>query len=210
MALREDQIQRYSRQILLSDVGGRGQESLLAGPARVDATGASGMTAAAYLAGGGTPVAGVGSLTMGPWAPGFLVSARDVGQPVPETLAREVPALNPDAANPERRGGLLAELPTAWSGEAPWVALCGDGARAGVVFRGSEGCVWCFGETVRHLGSPPDGALGVALGALGAMIFQNLRLGLGPSLGGRWLVPPGGLEEMELRRCSRCAARAAP
>ncbi|GEN09827.1 hypothetical protein SAMN05443572_107267 [Myxococcus fulvus] len=210
MALREDQIQRYSRQILLRDVGGRGQEALLTGPSRVDATGASGMTAAAYLAGGGTPVAGVGSLTLGPWAPGFLVSAQDVGQPVPETLAREVPALNPDAANPERRGGLLAELPTAWSGEAPWVALCGDGARAGVVFRGSEGCVWCFGETVRHLGSPPDGALGVALGALGAMIFQNLRLGLAPSLGGRWLVPPGGLEEMELRRCSRCASRAEP
>ncbi|WP_141323928.1 ThiF family adenylyltransferase [Myxococcus sp. AB025B] len=210
MALREDQIQRYSRQILLRDVGGRGQEALLTGSARVDATGASGMTATAYLAGGGTPVAGVGSLTLGPWAPGFLVSAGDVGQPVPETLAREVPALNPDAANPERRGGLLAELPTAWSGEAPWVALCGDGARAGVVFRGSEGCVWCFGETVRHLGSPPDGALGVALGALGAMIFQNLRLGLAPSLGGRWLVPPGGLEEMELRHCSRCAARAEP
>ena len=31
MALREDQILRYSRQILLREVGGRGQEKLLAG-----------------------------------------------------------------------------------------------------------------------------------------------------------------------------------
>ncbi|WP_342381752.1 ThiF family adenylyltransferase [Myxococcus stipitatus] len=210
MALREDQILRYSRQILLREVGGRGQEALLSGGARVDATGASGLTAAAYLAGGGTPVAGMGSLTMGPWSPGFLVSAEEVGLPVVSTLAREVPALNPDAANPEGRGGMIAELPSAWSGEAPWVALCGDGARGGVVFRGTEGCVWCFGETVRHLGSPPDGALGGALGALGAVVFQRLRLGMGPSLGGRWLVPPGTLEEMELRRCSRCASRQEP
>lgn len=210
MSLREDQILRYSRQILLREVGGRGQEALLAGGARVDATGAAGMTAAAYLAGGGTPVSGVGSLTLGPWAPGFLVSASEVGQPAAETLAREVPALNPDAASPARGGGLVAELPTAWSGEAPWVALCGDGARAAVVFRGAEGCLWCFGETVRHLGPPPDGALGVALGALGAMVFQRLRLGIGPALGGRWLIAPGALEEMEVRQCSRCAARADP
>ncbi|WP_426752473.1 ThiF family adenylyltransferase [Myxococcus sp. Y35] len=207
MALREDQIVRYSRQILLREVGGRGQEALLSGPARVDGIGVSGLTAAAYLAGGGTPVAGAGSLTLGPWAPGFLMGASDVGLPVTEALAREVPALNPDAAPPGPGGGLVAELPAAWSGEAPWVALGGDGMRAAVVFRSAEGCVWCFGETVRHLGSPPDGALGVALGALGALVFQRLRLGMGPSLGGRWLVAPGVVEALELRRCSRCAGR---
>lgn len=208
MALREDQILRYSRQILLREVGGRGQQALLSGGARVDATGASGLTAAAYLAGGGTPVSGTGSLTLGPWAPGFLFSAADVGRPAPEALAGAVPALNPDAAGAGRGGGLVAELPAAWSGEAPWVALGGDGARAAVVFRGADGCVWCFGETVRHLGSPPDGALGVALGALGALVFQRLKLGLGPALGGRWLVAPGMLEELEVRRCARCAASA--
>ncbi len=208
MALREEQILRYSRQILLREVGGRGQEALLAGGARVDAIGASGMTAAAYLAGGGTPVAGAGSLTLGPWAPGFLVGAEDVGRPAAEALSQAAPALNPDAAG--RGGGLVAELPSAWSGEAPWVALGGDGVRAAVVFRGPDGCVWCFGETVRHLMQPPDGALGVALGALGALVFQRLRLGLGPSLGGRWLVAPGTVEELEVRRCARCAGSAEP
>ncbi|RKH10017.1 ThiF family adenylyltransferase [Corallococcus sp. CA053C] len=205
MALREDQILRYSRQILLRDVGGRGQEALLSGGARVDGLGASGLTATAYLAGGGTPVTGVGSLTMGPWSPGFLASAHDVGRPVVEVLAQVVPEVNPDAAGTPG-GGLLAELPAAWSGEAPWVALGGDGARGAVVFRGADGCVWCFGETVRHLGTPPDGALGVALGSLGALVFQRLRLGMGPSLGGRWLSAPGALAELEPRRCSRCAA----
>ncbi|WNZ58777.1 hypothetical protein QEG98_21775 [Myxococcus sp. MxC21-1] len=63
---------------------------------------------------------------------------------------------------------------------------------------------------MRHLGSPPDGALGVAVGTLGALVFQRLRLGLGPALGGRWLVAPGTVEEMELRRCSRCAGREPP
>jgi molybdopterin-synthase adenylyltransferase len=205
MALREDQILRYSRQILLRAVGGRGQEALLNGGARVDGLGASGLTATAYLAGGGTPVTGVGTLTMGPWSPGFLGSAHDVGEPVAAVLERELPEVNPDAVG-TAGGGLLAELPAAWSGEGPWVALGGDGARGAVVFRGQDGCVWCFGETVRHLGTPPDGALGVALGALGALVFQRLRLGLGPSLGGRWLAAPGTLTELEPRRCSRCAA----
>ncbi|RKG76934.1 HesA/MoeB/ThiF family protein [Corallococcus terminator] len=205
MALSEDQILRYSRQILLREVGGRGQEALLSGGARVDGLGASGLTATAYLAGGGTPVTGVGGLTMGPWSPGFLASAHDVGRPVDAMLAQVVPEVNPDAAGTPG-GGLLAELPAAWSGEAPWVALGGDGARGAVVFRGADGCVWCFGETVRHLGTPPDGALGVALGALGALVFQRLRLGMGPSLGGRWLSAPGAVAALEPRQCSRCKA----
>ncbi|GHG76466.1 ThiF family adenylyltransferase [Comamonas sp. JC664] len=210
MALREDQILRYSRQILLREVGGRGQEALLAGRVRVDGLGASGLTAAAYLAGGGTPVAGAGTLTLGPWAPGFLMSAADVGLPVTEALAREVPALNPDAEPAGQGGGLVAELPAAWSGDAPWVALGGDGMRAAVVFRSAEGCVWCFGEAVRQLGTPPDGALGVAVGTLGALVFQRLRLGLGPAFGGRWLAAPGLVEDMAPRRCSRCAGREEP
>ncbi|MBU8894521.1 ThiF family adenylyltransferase [Corallococcus sp. H22C18031201] len=207
MALREDQILRYSRQILLREVGGRGQEALLSERARLDGVGASGLTAAAYLAGGGTPVAGVGSLTLGPWAPGFLASAEDVGQPATELLARALPEVNPDAVGADAGGGLIAELPAAWSGAAPWVALGGDGARAAVVFRGPEGCVWCFGETVRHLTPPPDGALGVALGALGALVFQRLRLGMSEPLGGRWLAAPGEVTELEPRRCARCASR---
>ena len=203
MALREDQILRYSRQILLKDVGGRGQEALLEGGARLEGAGPAGFTAAAYLAAGGTPVMASEAARLEPASVGFLVSAEDVRMPASEVLGRVLPEVNPDAATP-RPGGRIAELPAAWSGEAPWVALGGDGARGAVVFRGSQGCVWCFGENVRTLGAPPSGVLGVALGALGALVFQRLQLGMGPELGGRWLVAPGQMTDLELRRCARC------
>jgi hypothetical protein len=202
MALREEQILRYSRQILLKDVGGRGQEALLEGGARLEGSGPAGLTAAAYLAGGGTPV--VASETrLAPAAVGFLVSAEDVGRSAAEVLSRVLPDVNPDAAVPPA-AGRIAELPAAWNGEAPWVALGGDGTRGAVVFRGRQGCVWCFGETVRTLQAPPMGVLGVALGALGALVFQRLRLGMGPELGGRWLAAPGQVLELELHRCAKC------
>ncbi|MBN1209261.1 MAG: ThiF family adenylyltransferase [Myxococcaceae bacterium] len=203
MALREDQILRYSRQILLKDVGGRGQEALLEGGARLEGSGPAGLTAAAYLAAGGTPVL-ASEATLGPAAVGFLVSAEDVGRPAAEVLGRVLPEVNPDAARTPG-GGRLAELPAAWNGEAPWVALGGDGARGAVVFRGRQGCVWCFGETVRTLGPPPTGVLGVALGALGALVFQRLLLGMGEQLGGRRLAAPGQVAELEVRRCAKCS-----
>lgn len=55
------QIERYSRQILLPDVGGVGQERLLAASVRILGSGAIARTAAAYLAG-----AGVGRLEVSP------------------------------------------------------------------------------------------------------------------------------------------------
>jgi hypothetical protein len=202
VALSEEQIVRYSRQILLREMGGRGQEALLAGGARLVASGAAGLTAAAYLAGGGTPV--VASETpLDPAAMGFLASGEDAGRPASEVLASVLPDVNPDALGSSTRGR-IAELPAPWSGEAPWVALGGDGVRGAIVFRGSQGCMWCFGETVRTLYAPPKGVLGVALGALGALAYQRLLLGLGPELGGRWLAVPGQVLDMELHRCARC------
>ncbi len=202
MALREDQIVRYSRQILLKEVGGRGQEALLEAGARLEATGAAGLMAAAYLAAGGTGLTG-SDAPLAPGAEGFLASAEDVGAPGARVLERVLPDLNPDVAR-ARGGGRIAELPSAWGGEGPWVALGGDGMRAAVVFRSKGGCVWCFGETVRTLGAPPTGVLGLALGALGALVYQRLLLGLEPALGGRWLKGPGQLEDLALHRCKRC------
>lgn len=202
MALSEDQILRYSRQILLKDVGGRGQEALLEAGVRLEGAGPAGLTAAAYLAAGGTPVVTTDA-KVGPATVGFLVADSDIGHLASEVLTRVLPEVNPDAAMP-RPGGRIAELPAAWSGEAPWVALGGDGTRGAVVFRGDQGCVWCFGETVRTLGAAPNGVLGVALGTLGALVFQRLRLGMGPGLGGKWLVAPGQLVDLELRRCAKC------
>jgi hypothetical protein len=203
MALREDQILRYSRQILLKDVGGKGQEALLAGGARLEASGAAGLTAAAYLAAGGTAVrAEAGPL--GPGAAGFLVSAEAVGRPASEVLEPALRELNPDALSP-RGAGMLAELPVEpWRGEGPWVALGGDGTRAVVVLRSASGCADCFRATVAPLGAPPEGALGVGLGALGALAFQRLLLNLGPELGACAWSLQEGLSPLEPLRCARC------
>ncbi|HEX8823575.1 MAG TPA: ThiF family adenylyltransferase [Archangium sp.] len=202
MALREDQILRYSRQILLREVGGRGQEKLLGGGVRLVATGPAGLTAAAYVAAGGTAVE-AGAEPLSPGAEGFLVSAGEVGRPAAEVLGRVLPDVNADAL-PPRGTGRLAELPAEWDGEGPWVALGGDGTRGVVVFRGTGGCAGCFAATTATLGAPPIGALGVGLGALGALILQRLLLGLGPALGGCGWEAPGVMTDLKIRGCGRC------
>ena len=56
MTLREDQVQRYGRQILLREVGGKGQEKLLNATVAVRGEGASLDEAITYLAAGGSPL----------------------------------------------------------------------------------------------------------------------------------------------------------
>ncbi|MDX2011329.1 MAG: ThiF family adenylyltransferase [Myxococcaceae bacterium] len=56
MALSDPQVQRYSRQILLKEVGGRGQLRLLGAPFEVAGRGPELDVAVAYLAASGTPV----------------------------------------------------------------------------------------------------------------------------------------------------------
>jgi molybdopterin/thiamine biosynthesis adenylyltransferase len=103
MALREDQIRRYARHVLLPDVGGVGQERLLAAAVRVEIGPAAGAEIAAlvYLA-----AAGVGTLILGGDADGAVTAAEiatgiaygtdDVGRPRREALTRRLTALNPD------------------------------------------------------------------------------------------------------------------
>ncbi len=57
MSLNDIQIERYSRQILLPEVGGKGQEKLLASKVLIIGAGGLGSPVASYLAG-----AGVGTL----------------------------------------------------------------------------------------------------------------------------------------------------
>lgn len=101
--LRDDQVRRYARHILLPEVGGRGQERLLAaavavevGPGR-----AAEVAALTYLA-----AAGIGRLAVvgeprGPLEPseaasGILYGEADVGRPRIDAIRARVAALNPD------------------------------------------------------------------------------------------------------------------
>jgi hypothetical protein len=104
LRLDDAQVRRYSRQILLDAVGGRGQRALLGGAVAVPLDGAAEPRAAAlvvlaYLAG-----AGVGTLALiGEWdapvtAPelGLLLEAEDLGQPRGPAIARRIAERTPD------------------------------------------------------------------------------------------------------------------
>ena len=99
MSLTEQQIERYSRHIILPEVGGRGQERLLAGSVLIVGAGGLGSPAALYLA-----AAGVGTIGL---ADGDVVdltnlqrqiahATADVGRAKVESAAAKCRAINPD------------------------------------------------------------------------------------------------------------------
>jgi adenylyltransferase/sulfurtransferase len=102
MELSEAQVQRYSRHILLPDVGGVGQKRLLAAAVSVDVSMPAAATAAVYLA-----AAGVGTIHLAGdvAAPvtdddlrgGIGYGAVDRGAPRGDALAARLRAVNPDA-----------------------------------------------------------------------------------------------------------------
>ena len=59
MSLRDDQIERYSRQILLPNVGGKGQEKLLNAKVLIIGAGGLGSPCALYLASAGIGTLGI-------------------------------------------------------------------------------------------------------------------------------------------------------
>ncbi|HKE20357.1 MAG TPA: hypothetical protein VKB80_36030 [Kofleriaceae bacterium] len=103
--LRDDQVRRYARHVLLPDVGGRGQARLLAaavavelGPGR-----AAEVTALAYLAAAGVGRIVLGGDLAGPIgddeiATGVLYGAADRGRPRGQAARERIAALNPDVA----------------------------------------------------------------------------------------------------------------
>lgn len=103
MTLSDDQVRRYARHILLPDVGGRGQERLLAaavavevGPGR-----AAEVAALTYLAAAGVGRLALvgdpqGALEPAEAASGILYGEADVGRPRIEAIRARIGALNPD------------------------------------------------------------------------------------------------------------------
>lgn len=99
MSLTEQQIERYSRQIILKEIGGAGQERLCSSKVLIVGAGGLGSPVALYLA-----AAGVGTIGI---ADGDLVdltnlqrqivhSTEDVGVPKIDSAAASIGALNPD------------------------------------------------------------------------------------------------------------------
>ncbi len=154
--MREDQIVRYGRQILLRELGGRGQERLLAAPVRVLGGGPALEDAVAYLLAGGTPVVLAPGITLG----GFLAGA-------------PLEALNPDA-NPSTPP-VADLLPRELSSTAPVQVVVG----AGVAFRDARACQACWSDLRAGLGP----GSGPPVGSLAALTLQRLLLGWSAPLG---------------------------
>jgi len=200
VALREDQVQRYSRTILLRGVGGAGQRALLQTGARLLSGGPAFLTAAAYLGAGGTPVEGPPGL-VGPDEAGFLVEARDVGQAAAPTLQRALLRLNEDAVVQPRAFGSLAALPDGGGSPRPLVALGRRGDHVVLLGAGVEACGDCLAQLCQGTQAPVAGPDAVQAGALAALLFQRLVLGLAPPLSGLVVSPGGEMQVLPLPEC---------
>ncbi|MGE0519892.1 MAG: ThiF family adenylyltransferase [Candidatus Binatia bacterium] len=208
MPLSDHQIERYSRQIILAQIGGTGQQRLLNASAAVAGDGPLAAMIARYLVG-----AGVGRLT--------LLGADAA------VLRLELTALNPDSAvvvdsavPPGADVVAAAELAPeslaamARSMRRAEVPLIGTGARGAAgwvhVAVGGRGCVVCAAGAAAALCAPAlEAPLATVLGGLAAALALNLLLGLAAPEPGTWWqfeTTTSALQARELRRAADCPA----
>ncbi|KKM12423.1 adenylyltransferase [Clostridiales bacterium PH28_bin88] len=99
MDFTEEQIQRYSRHIILKEVGGKGQRKLLGSRVLVVGAGGLGSPVSFYLAAAGVGTIGIvdsDTVELSNLQRQILHSTADVGKPKVESAKRTLTALNPD------------------------------------------------------------------------------------------------------------------
>ena len=99
MALRDDQIIRYSRHILLAGVGGAGQEKLLESKVLVIGAGGLGSPIALYLAAAGVGTIGIADMDnvdLSNLQRQIAHTTADVGKRKVDSATRSMRAINPD------------------------------------------------------------------------------------------------------------------
>jgi len=99
MNLSEAQIERYSRHIILSEVGGAGQEKLLAGKVLLVGAGGLGSPAGLYMAAAGVGTIGVidaDVVDVTNLQRQVIHFTSDLGQPKVDSAAAKMRAINPD------------------------------------------------------------------------------------------------------------------
>ncbi|MCL5674846.1 MAG: molybdopterin-synthase adenylyltransferase MoeB [Candidatus Omnitrophica bacterium] len=99
MSLRNDQIERYSRQIILNDIGGKGQERLLSAKVLIVGAGGLGSPSALYLAAAGIGTIGIvdsDNVELNNLQRQILHSTGSVGKPKAESAKETINKLNPD------------------------------------------------------------------------------------------------------------------
>ncbi len=99
MALNEKQIERYSRQIILPNVGGKGQEKLLSAKVLIIGAGGLGSPAALYLASAGIGTIGIADsdkVELNNLQRQIIHSLKDVGAPKVVSARGKINAINDD------------------------------------------------------------------------------------------------------------------
>ncbi|GGD22387.1 molybdopterin-synthase adenylyltransferase MoeB [Pyruvatibacter mobilis] len=99
MALSGDQLERYARHILLKEIGGPGQQALLAARVLIIGAGGLGSPAALYLAASGVGTIGLvddDHVSLSNLQRQIAHTTAAVGEPKTESAARTLTALNPD------------------------------------------------------------------------------------------------------------------
>ncbi len=99
MSLNDDQVERYARHIVLRDVGGAGQQKLLASRVLVIGAGGLGSPVAMYLAAAGVGTIGIvddDDVSLSNLQRQILYGTADVGKPKVEIAKTTLAALNPD------------------------------------------------------------------------------------------------------------------
>jgi len=97
--IREDQIERYSRQIILPDVGGKGQEKLFSARVLIVGAGGLGSPVALYLASAGVGTLGIvdsDEVELNNLQRQILHNTNTVGMPKTESAEKTLRELNPD------------------------------------------------------------------------------------------------------------------
>jgi hypothetical protein len=215
VTLSNEQIERYSRQIVLPEVGGRGQERLLAARVAILGHSTSAATAATLLG-----RAGVGVLELhGTIAPLPELSPdcrvyRDA-EPPTTPLADVVVSLVDETALDEEPG-VSGVLVGGEQARRPFVFGVRSSAHIQVATLVGQPCVGCLGHSWPRMGvaaDEPTGAPGtLALGALAAS--EVLRVLLSPPVRGRitTLALEGCTPEVKelgpTRGCELCGGRA--
>ena len=99
MGLTEQQIERYSRQIILEQVGGVGQEKLLASKVLIVGAGGLGCPVALYLAAAGVGTLGIidsDKVDLTNLQRQVIHNTSDIGREKVASAAEKITAINPD------------------------------------------------------------------------------------------------------------------
>jgi adenylyltransferase/sulfurtransferase len=202
MALSDAQIERYSRQIILPGIGGRGQEKLLASKVGIVGDGIVARTASLYLAG-----AGVGTivLSVAPYRSAVTSLREELSDlNLDVTVAIEPQEMALDAAGQLGSCHVLLET-TGDDAERRLANAVALRARRPVVVGGVRGARGWLGVFAGHDGNQPcaecwdppssgrlerssaafESAAGGVIGSLQAMETLKLLLGIGAVLLGK-------------------------